>query len=410
MKKIILFAASVSFLILLSSLSFAQQDFQIVQKFKSQEKQIEQSIRNAQTLTDIDTIQSQINQLQASFLDHKDLLDKSLYPDNFNGSIQKLNDDLSLRQEDFSQVSNLQTKVAQMQTQIDTLNAQNASLLNQIEQIQEQNKKDVAKLERTIRDLRYLLLRRDRLIGSMLGSLLPPSYEKNGELSSSEKEKIYSRARREDLISNLRRSIDDNIKFLQVTTLNPQDLNTIRNQESSLETMWNKSGPEIIKIFSARKQEVKNAKELDSAFSSWKKAINQQAWSSIRQKFVDHGVALNSFSNENEFTQTLTSYIDTEMKDASGSDSKKAYKVFADTVWNGSIKPDWVPYLTSNNQLSEGNLGAIEAKITQWQNSVGSSNMIWLYVIIGVVILAIIGFLFKSKSSKPQQNAKTEEA
>ena len=173
--------------------------------------------------------------------------------------------------------------------------------------------------------------------------------------------------------------------------------------------MWNKSGPEIIKIYSERREEIKNAKELDSAFISWKSAINQQAWCSIRQKFVDHGVALNNFSNQEEFTQALTSYIDTQMNDASGSSSKKAYKVFADTIWYSSIKPDWVPYLTSNNQLSEGNLGVIEAKIGQWQSSVGSSNMIWLYIIIAVVIIGIIVFVAKSKSSK-NQSAKTEGA
>ena len=409
MKKIIVFSAFISFLILLASQSFAQQDFQIVQKFKSQGKQIEQSIKNAQSQTDLDTLQSQINQLQANFLDHKDLLDKSLYPDNFNSSIQKLNDDLSLRKKDFSQVTNLKTQISQMQTEIDSLNAKNAALLTQIEQMQEQNKKDIAKLERTIRELRYSLLRRDRLVSSMLGSLLPPSYEKSGAFSSSEKEKIYSRAKKEDLISNLRRSIDDNIKFLQVTTLNPQDLSSIRNQESSLETMWNKSGPEIIKIYSERKQEVKNVKDIDSAFSSWKNAIDQQAWNSIRQKFVDHGVALDSFSSGEEFTNKVTSYIDTQMKDVSGNDSKEAYAIFADTVWNRSIKPDWIPYLTSNNQLSEGNLGVIQAKITQWQSSVAPSSMVWLYIFIVVVIIVIIGFLIKSKSSKPK-NVNTEEA
>ena len=409
MKKIILFPAILSFIFLLGNLSFAQQDYQIVQNFKLQEKQIIQSIKNAQALTDLDSIQSQINQLQTSFLSNKDLLDKSLYPDDFNSSIQKLNDDLSLRKEDFKQVTNLQTQVNQMQTEIDSLNAKNEALLTQIEQIQEQNKKDIAKLERTVRELRYSLLRRDRLVRSMLGSMLPPSYEKNGELTSSEKAKIYSKVKREDLISNLRRSINDNIKFLQVTTLNPQDLNTIRDQESSLEMMWNKSGPEIIKIYSERRHEVENAKQLDSAFSAWKSAINQQAWNSIRQKFVDHGVALNSFSNDEEFAQRLTSYINTQMKDVSSSDSKKNYEVFADSVWNSNIKPNWIPYLTSNHQLSEGNLGVIEAKITQWQSSVSSGNMTWLYIIITVVIIGIIWFFARSNSLKKRE-VKTEGA
>ncbi len=410
MKKLIIFQA-IAVLIFLSAVSsFAQQDYQIVQNFISQEKQIEQSISSAQSQSDLDSAQSHINQLQASFLNNKDLLDKSLYPDNFNSSIQKLNDQLSLRKEDFGQVTNLQQQVSQMQTEIDSLNAKNAALLNQIEQIQEQNKKDVAKLERTIRDLRYSLLRRDRLVRSMLGSLIPPSYEKNGEISSSEKEKIYSKARRENLIANLKRSIDDNIKFLQVTSLNPRDLSTIRNQENSLEMMWVKSGPELIKIYSGRREQLKDITDIDSSFSSWKNAIDQQAWNSIRQKFVDHGIAMNSFSSGKEFTGTLTSFIDNQMKNVSGSDSKKNYQVFADSIWNTSIKPDWIPYLTSHNLLSEGNLGIIQAKISQWQSSIGSGGMVWLYIIIGVIIILAIIFLVRSKSSKGGGNPKTESA
>jgi len=404
MKKLIMLSAVLSFIISLGSISFAQQDYQIVQNFKSKTQQIEQSIKSAQNLSDLDTIQSQINQLQASFEGNKDLLDKSLYPDDFTSSIQKLNDDLSLRKQDFGQVSNLQTQINQMQAQIDTLNAKNESLLNQIEQMQEGNKKDIAKLESTIRELRASLYRRDRLVMSMLGSLLPPSYEKNGELTTNEKEKIYSQTKRTGLIANLKRSIDDNVKFLQVTTLNPQDLKTIQNQESSLEAMWKRSGPEIVKIYSERRQELKNAKDMDSSFSAWKNAIDQQAWNSIRQKFVDHGIALSNFSNGDEFAQTLTSYIDTQMKDATGSDSKKTYHVFADSVWDTSIKPDWVPYLTSNNQLSTGNLGIIEARITQWQSSVGSGSMIWLYIIIAVIMIGLIILFTRSKSSKNKKS------
>ena len=187
MKKLIFILSAASFFIFLNVSVFAQQDYQIVQNFKTKQKEILQSIKNAKTSDDLTEIQNQINQLQNDFASHKDLLDKSLYPDDFNGSIDKLNNELQSRKDNMGQITNLQSQISDLKVQIDSLNAKNAELISQIQQMQEQNKKDIEKLQRTIYELRSSLYRRDRLIMSMLGGLLPPSYSENGKLSSSEK-------------------------------------------------------------------------------------------------------------------------------------------------------------------------------------------------------------------------------
>ncbi len=402
MKKLNILSALFLISILFCNLSFAQQDYQVVQDFKAKQQQIDQSITNAQSIDELNQIQAKIDQLKNDFASHKDLLDKSLYPDDFNGSIEKLNNELQLRKGDFGQITNLQTQVSDLKAQIDTLDAKNTELITQIQQMGEQNKKDIAQLDAKINELRRSLIRRDKLIMSMLGNLLPPSYTENEQLSSSEKEKIYSRTEKADIISNIKRSIDDNVKFLQVTTLNPEDLRSIKRQQTDFEKMWKNVGPEIIGIYSSRKQNVKNIQDIDSAFSAWDKAIDQETWNSIRQRFTDHGISLNKFSNGEEFSQSVSSYIDDQIRNASadGSESKIMYSVFADTVWAGSIKPLWFPYLLENKMFTSSQQSVLDSKIVQWKTAVSSSSFIWLYIIIGVVIIIVIFFFVKTSSSK----------
>ncbi|MDR3627356.1 MAG: hypothetical protein P4L45_11010, partial [Ignavibacteriaceae bacterium] len=162
MKKIANYYLAVSFFLILCGYSFAQQDYQIVQNFKAKHHQIEDAVKSAQSLDDLNNIQSQIDQLKNDYAGNKDLLDKSLYPDDFNGSIDKLSNAIDTRKGDFAQITTLKVQVSQIQVQLDSLNAKNADLLNQIEQIRETNGKDVARLAQTIAELKSSLAKRDK--------------------------------------------------------------------------------------------------------------------------------------------------------------------------------------------------------------------------------------------------------
>ena len=411
MKKTNFILSLITILIFTCSTNFAQQDYQIVQNFKEKQKEILQSIKDANTVENLNQIQAQIDQLKNDYASHKDLLDKSLYPDDFNSSFDKLNNELQSRKDNMGQITNLQSQISQLKTQIDSLNSKNSELITQIQQMQEQNKKDIAKLEQTIRELRSSLYRRDRLIMSMLGGLLPPTYSENGKLSSEEKEQIYSSAKRNDIITNLKRSINDNVKFLQVTTLNPEDLSAIKRQQTDFEKMWKNVGPEIINIYSAKKEKVKNIQDIDSAFSAWRDAIDQEAWNSIRQRFINHDIQMDKFTNGEEFSNAISSYVDDQVANANANfdQAKSNYAVFADTVWAHSIKPLWIPFLVENNLFTNSQLSVLDTKIAKWKTVVSSTPLTWLYVVIGIVIiLVIVSFIAKSTSSK-KKNIKLNE-
>ena len=407
MKKLNIFLILTLILIAASNFIFAQQDYQIVQNFKAETQKIQDSIKTASSLEQLKQFHIMIDRLENKYIAHKSLLDKSLYPDNFDVTFKKLNNQLDLREQDFTQITTLKAKVSEMKIQIDSLNIKSASLIDQIELIKGSYVKDketIARLEKSINELRYSLHRRDRLIMTMLDSLIPPSIVEGGKLSSSERREIYSKAKKNDIIYNIKKSINDNIKFLEVTSLNLDDIKAIRKQQHDFLKLWQGIGPQILDIYSARKQSVKNMKEIDSAFVSWHNAINNEIWISIRAIFTNHGINLNDFYNGNQFTETLTSYIADQIKNSNADmeAAKKAYRTFADSVWYVMVKPVWIPYLIENKLLTNTQSDNLTIKISQWQSAAIPSPFNWLYVIIAVLVIVIIILLFKFNSTRKQ--------
>ncbi len=408
MKKFNIFFSIILLLIGISNISSAQSDYQIVQNFKQKAQEIQQEIKAAATANQLKNLKAKIVLLETDYQANKSLLDKSLYPDNFNNSIAKLNNALNQRLGDFTQITTLQTQVTELKTQLDSLNLINTQLLSQIEELKTRHSRDVAHLQSIIHELRNSLYRRDRLVMSMLDSLLPPP-EQTGKLSSKEKGKIYSKTKRNDLMSNIKRSISDNIKFLDETSLNPQDLSSLGEHEQNFEKMWKSSGGQIAEIYSSRRERNANINEIDSSFSVWNNAIDQNAWNSIRQLFTNHGITLSQFSSGSQFVNALSNFISNSIKNIK--DDREAaritYAVFADTVWNNELKNAWLPYLIGNNQLTYAQQNNIQSKITEWNNSLKQKGFGWPYIVILVVLVIIILMLLKSIMSKKNKPKKT---
>lgn len=408
MKKIKYFISFVLILLFYNNLAFAQSDYQIFKNFKTEFQQLENAIKNADSLSEVQQIADEVNSFSDKYVINKELLDKSLYPDNFMSSIEKLRLDLNTRRRDFTKISALQTQVTNLNLQIDQLNATNTELINQVQKLEAQSKKDKSKLsqlEKSISDLKASMQKRDELVLNMLDSLLPAGFRERASLTTKEKQKIFSEAEKTNVISNIKRAIDDNISFLEVTTLEQEDINEIKRQQQEFQRTWQNIGPTIIDIYSEKGENIKNVERIDSSFSAWNSAINNEAWNSIKQSFADRGINLNKFSNGNEFTQTVTNFVDDEIKnaDVKGRQAENTYNTFVDSVWFGNIKPNWIPFLIDNKMLSDSQKDSIETKIAQWKDKVSPSSFNLIYLLIAVILIILTAIFFRRRSSKKKE-------
>ena len=211
------------------------------------------------------------------------------------------------------------------------------------------------------------------------------------------------------MLNNIKKSLQDNIKFLQVANLTPDDLTEIRKQQEQFAKVWRSVGPKLVSIYSEKTAGTNDLKDIDTYFSSWRNALNQEAWESIRLAFADYGINLQSFSSGDEFTKSAITYIKDEIKNIdvkAKEESKNTFKSFADSAWYGEVKPKWIPYLIDNKMFTEAQRDTVENKISEWKSDVFGGGFSWVYIVIGILVVIIVILLIvrrKPKSEIPQE-------
>jgi len=388
----------------------AQSDLEIVDNFKIEYSSIEKTIKNAASLADLKDVPSKISLLKDNYAPHKELLDKSLYPDNYETSIDKLNKDYLLRQGDFSTIDVLQTEVGELEQQVEFLNQRNNELLSQVRTLEAQRDKDaktIKKLENLVAQLRASIRKRDELVLSMVDSLMPPTMREQDVLTAEDKNMVAKEEQEQNVIENVKTTIKDNIKFMQVTSLKPDDLIEIRDQQRDFSSKWKKVGVKLVEVYAEDGKKAEELKQIDELFDNWYAAVANEAWFSINEDFSLNGIELRSFKNGTEFTNSVEMFIGDELKNLgvkSEEESKRIYALFADSTWFATIQPVWMNYLLENKMLTDENKNKMESKIAEWKNALYPSNW-WIYLIIaGVIVAGAVLFFIMRKKPKSIAN------
>jgi len=385
---------------------FSQSDREIVDKFKAEYTSIEKSIKDATTLQELEPVATKLNTFKQEYAQHKDLLDKSLYPDKYDDSIDKLNKAYLLRQGDFSTIDVLQTEVGELKTQVEFLNQRNNELLGQVQKLEAQKQKDaktIKKLENLVAELRSSIRERDNLVLSMIDSLMPPIIRDKEALTIEDKNMVASEEQKDNVLNNIKTTIRDNIRFMKATSLKPDDLESIQEQQKDFASKWRKVGIKLVEVYAEDGNKSEELKQIDGLFNEWAATVNREAWESISDEFSLSGIELRSFKNGDEFTTSVEMFVGDELKNLgikSDEESKRIYAQFADSTWFATIQPVWMNYLVENKLLSDENKNKMENKIAEWKGALYPSTW-WIYLIIAVVIIAGAGVFFFIKRKKP---------
>lgn len=406
MKKLMIHNILLFCFLLISANLFAQSDYEMVQSFKERYQKIAEGIKAAASLEDVDNLSAEVENLKRDFSAKRVILDKSLYPENFNSSFENLNSSLELRKEDFTSITVLQTEVIALKSEVDLLNRRNTELINQITVLESQRRKDAASIEelqKLVSDLRATLIKRDQLIFSIVDSLTPKLAGDISSMSQQDKEQVYSQVERNNLLVSVKRSLRDNSRFLEVTSLKAGDLDKVKQQEQSFVTMWRKVGPKLVDVYANKKDKSAELKEIDNLFTVWANRINKEAWESINEEFSLNNINLQNFNNGKEFVDVVTQYVSDEIKNygtKNKTESEKTYSIFTDSVWFKTISNEWMPYLLDNKLLAVEQKDAVEKKLSEWKSIVSPQDYTWLYAVLGLAVIFIIALIFILKKKK----------
>lgn len=386
---------------------FAQSDYEMVQSYKERYKTISEGIKSAGSLDDLSNLTTEVINLKRDFSAKKEILDQSLYPEDYTSSIDKLLSAIELRQADFAEITTLQTEVTSLRSEVDLLNQRNNELINQITRLESQRRKDAAtieKLENLVSDLQNTLRKRDELIFGIIDSLTPKLAGDVSTMTQQDKEQVFSQVEKNNILAVVKKSLRDNSRFLEVTSLNADDLDKVKQQQQTFGTMWNKVGPKLVDVYTGKGDKTAELNDIDNLYSVWTEKIRREAWESINEEFSLNNINLRGFTNGNDFTAVITAFISDEIKNygvKSKEESERTFSVFADSVWFGNISTEWMPYLLEHKLLSTAQKDEIEKKLAEWKSIVAPKDNTWLYAVIGLAVVFIVALFFILKKKKP---------
>ncbi len=395
-------------------------DYEIIQAFKKSLAEIQKDIEKASTVQECVDIASRIDDLEKQYADNVALLDKALYPDGYKGKIMSERTQLKMSQEklgiietQFARISELEKQVKDLSDRVDKLTGENANLLQQVQQMGEEAKGTAAgaavsktvidSLNKLIGKLRSNIKERDQMIFALVDSLFMQYDKSVGSMKDVEKQSLTGKLERRNVFTNIRKSIEDNLAFIQSTSLTSKDLVEMTKEQRKFASQWKAFGSKLQGLYEPGKKGAKQISDVDAMIDEWGKRADASFWRGLNLVFSERSVAVKAFNSGTEFKGNLLDYIDGQIKDANAGkkeESMKQYQVFFDSVWTRELEPTWMPLLVDSGKISEGDRKDIENQVNNWGGAVSPSRL-WLWILIAVVVLVLAFFLFRKKSPPP---------
>jgi hypothetical protein len=306
-------------------------------------------------------------------------------------------------------------KVRELSDQISKLNIQNEKLMNDVKGLAENIKKlsgdlfnsstPIDSLRNMIVSLRQGLQERDALIFALTDSLFL-QYDKNvGDMKDVEKQGLMSKMERHGIIGNVKRSIIDNMMFLQATQLKGSDLVTLVRQQQRFQSQWKGLGPKLTSLYLGGKAKKNEVIAVDSMLTVWGDNVDGALWRSLNILFKEKGFSVKEFKNGDEFGQSFAAFLDGEIQNVRKEANDVRFKLFSnfnENFWQTDLNAVWLPALIELHKLSDVQKKEMEAKVDQWHSSVqpGVSWMVYVLIALCVVVVAMIVMRFMRKPQK----------
>lgn len=389
-------------LFVMTGVAIAQSDYQKVESFKDEIAQLRLDIHNAKSLAELDSLRNTINSLKQKHLAEKDLLDKSMYPENYNSTFSKLQEAIDLRREDFTQIETLQTEVVTLKSELEILNEKNTELLSKIKEYQSIGGKDaqsINELKRLVANLKQSLKERDELVRSIVDSLLSDFVKSPMSLNEAERQQVFEKVETGNLLYNIEKTIRDNMEFLKATQLNAEDLGEVKEEQIQFHNMWKRIGPKLVDVYMDKGEKAGEVAYITNLFAQWNQRLDREIWERVYQVFRSNNLKVTPFSNGNEFTNNVLEFIENEKI----SGSQESYITFEDSVWTEQLRTAWIPVLIDNEMITTEQRDTIQTAINNWEGMYGAETPIYWYVAIAIIVIVfLLIFIPKwKKKSKP---------
>ena len=414
----------IALLAIMSLVLAAQQksDYALVQRFQTTTQSISINIDQAKTVQECAEANASIDAAEKEFGDDKKLLNKANYPDGFDKKIEQLRGKLIIRQRDLGviesqlkRITELEEKINILSDQVMNLTNQNETLMAQVQQLSQNIKKlsgdlfnsttPIDSLQNLIVKLRQGLQERDALIFALTDSLFM-QYDKNvSDMKDIEKQGLLSKLDRHGIIGNVKRSILDNVTFLETTQLKGSDLVTLVRQQKRFRSQWTGLAPKLASLYLNGKSKMSEISVVDSMLNAWGDKVDSGMWRSLNTLIKDKSFVVKEFKNGDEFVVNVLAFLDEQIQRVNKETDETEYKLFSnfnESLWLTDLNATWLPALAELGKISEIQKKDIESKYEKWHAAVtpGATWRTYVLIVLGVLLVAFIGIWIFRKGPK----------
>ena len=373
------------------TVSAQRSDSEIKRDFEKGYKSLMKDLRNADSASIIPLAQ-QVQSFKEEYQKHQEFLNKSVFPDGFDETIAKLEDQLKeskLLAESQGRIAELEAQVRELSGRIDAMSNENAMLLKQLDSL----KSEMTVFRRRVADLQDKIVKRDAAVFALVDSLFV-QYDTQ-RLSSSDMKKLTS-LEKNNVLTNIKRSVNDNIALLSSTGIDGLDFPRLLDEQRKFEKNWSGVGKKLADAYTASRDRAKEIGTIDTMIAGWHSQVDESFWKALNKLFADEKLSVAEFTNGEEFYNNILRFIDDQMNNVGGvsePEQRKTLEMFAYNVWGAKVKPVWVPVMKRYDMFTDAREIEIDTKIKLWQAQVDPGNTL-LYILVAALVIAVLAGLY----------------
>lgn len=396
MKRVIVLLLSIS--IGTVTLSAQRSDSEIKRDFEKGYRELMKELRTADSVT-IQTLAERVQAFEAEFQPHSEFLNKSVYPDGYDETVAKLNDQLSESKqlaENQGRILELESQVQELTSRLDVMSSENAMLLQQLDSL----KDEMTALRKKVNELQDKLARRDAVVFALVDSLFV-QYDK--QLLSGTDVKRLKSLEQNNVLTNIKRSVSDNLAFLSSTALSVSDFPKLLDEQRKFESSWKGVGKKLTDAYFSSKERTRELNEVNGMISQWRTQVDEAFWKALNNLYVEEKVPIAAFANAEEFYNNTIRYLDDEINNVANNTPEtrlQAFEAFAYNTWGSKVKPVWVPVMKRNEMITDARESEIDTKVKLWQSQVSPGNTL-VYILAGALVIAILVGLYLGMKKRP---------